>query len=349
MTTNLEISRNYRSFHIDNKPFYPLIYDGEANAVPSLFNAVTIALSASVDQDLSWEKEIQLAQSDNLKDKLIVWELDLKIDSLTFSYENQMQAESFKLAISYFCKKVFPLFADRTLGVILYRGSPNFLFPHFWTEKRENDFELWEKEGVTNLFRKEIFAAEVFIDYLKVLLPVLDDLITPILLFDTSSITNKAFLFYLFSKMRFEHFILGFSHFHFSYPALSVDQKNQGIGYFGKDLTVTPVNKQFLNGICFPIDEYCTTELLDLIEQTMNQLIILNIPCRIIYESHLADDWDGLDHILVFSKGLSPMGKRKLLGFCAAGGMSVYIGESLKISQEISFGDFLEENRGRGI
>jgi hypothetical protein len=45
-----------------------------------------------------------------------------------------------------------------------------------------------------------------------------------------------------------------------------------------------------------------------------------------VYESLLTEQWDGLDEIYVLSEALTPQGKRKLLGFEAAGGKVNYLG-----------------------
>ena len=48
-------------------------------------------------------------------------------------------------------------------------------------------------------------------------------------------------------------------------------------------------------------------------------------PARVVQEAYLADQWEGLDRLLVLTDSLSTQGKRMLKGFEAAGGEVVYM------------------------
>jgi len=69
----------------------------------------------------------------------------------------------------------------------------------------------------------------------------------------------------------------------------------------------------------------------------------LKEPFRLIPEAFLTAEWEGLDRLFVFPKGVSESGKRMLLGFCAAGGEVVTVGSPfLGLPGEISFAQWAE-------
>jgi hypothetical protein len=55
---------------------------------------------------------------------------------------------------------------------------------------------------------------------------------------------------------------------------------------------------------------------------------------RIIFEPYLTSEWDGLNELYVLSHSITPQARRKLLGFNAAGGTVVTVGESLNLPLE---------------
>ena len=70
-------------------------------------------------------------------------------------------------------------------------------------------------------------------------------------------------------------------------------------------------------GLLIPLEEACTPECLDHLDH-----IIAGIdePLRIVYEYNFTESWDELDQVIAVDAYLSPMGRRKLAGFEAAGG-----------------------------
>ncbi len=78
-------------------------------------------------------------------------------------------------------------------------------------------------------------------------------------------------------------------------------------------------------------------------EKELQAMDAAGIPYRVITEAFLTEEWDGLEAVVAGS--VSPRGKRMLRGFCASGGIAVFVGEHLDLPDEMS----LEEFRGRGI
>jgi hypothetical protein len=65
-------------------------------------------------------------------------------------------------------------------------------------------------------------------------------------------------------------------------------------------------------------------------------------PFRIVPEYYLINQWDGLDSLIVLSSTINAQAKRKLQGFCAAGGTILTLGELLDLPHEIPFADYVK-------
>ena len=59
-----------------------------------------------------------------------------------------------------------------------------------------------------------------------------------------------------------------------------------------------------------------------------------------IEELFLTESWEGVDRLYVLSEATTSQGKRKLLGFCAAGGTVIVEGESLGLPNEVLVKNF---------
>ena len=88
-------------------------------------------------------------------------------------------------------------------------------------------------------------------------------------------------------------------------------------------------------GVLFPIEELCNQQMLKTFDELFAQI---KSPFRIVYEAIFTESWDGLDEVIVLPNALSKLGRRKLLGFAAAGGSIWTKGEPLGLAQEKSFG-----------
>jgi hypothetical protein len=89
-------------------------------------------------------------------------------------------------------------------------------------------------------------------------------------------------------------------------------------------------------GVCLPSDDKLTSEAMTLLDGLFEQLKNKKIPFRTIPEALLTEEWDGLDSLVVLQSALTVQGKRKLHGFCAAGGRVFVQGEPLGLSNEFS-------------
>jgi hypothetical protein len=75
-------------------------------------------------------------------------------------------------------------------------------------------------------------------------------------------------------------------------------------------------------GVCFPGDALCSSAILE----KMDRLLATLGSFKPVYEPLMTEQWDGLDELYVFPEALSPQGRRKLMGFLAAGGRVIEVG-----------------------
>ena len=153
------------------------------------------------------------------------------------------------------------------------------------------------------------------------------------LFFDAAGIEPRSKVFRLLSKERFEHFEVAACNLRS--PCWALD--------FQRNPSVEKV------GLLFPEEGVCSEKMLLEIEALMQTLDDAGLAWRAVSEAFLTEQWEGLDALAVQPMTLSPRGKRKLMGFCASGGLVATFGSLLGVSNEMSGKDFLEEVRGRGI
>lgn len=136
----------------------------------------TIVLPAGLASDLDWRAQKEQA----LQSNEILWELDFQLSPSSF--HDQAAFNAYILAIGEFCK-VWKEFANRSKGVILYRGPLDII------------------QGID---ADEIEAANILGDFLHRLASFLPDEAEPYCLFGGSSF-SRAKSAQLMSKERFLH------------------------------------------------------------------------------------------------------------------------------------------------
>lgn len=272
-----------------------------------------VKISCRRTDDLNWQsilKEIVPMEP-------ICWEFDLGLTVPYFPVDDELAFSSLRLALSTFTKKLWPLYSERTEGGILYRGSADFASTFHWSASQEENWILWkqDRKEADLLHLRRLFCADVFANYFQMLSHALPDELKLSLHFTVAGCGSLAEVNQLLSRERFEHFVVE--------PTFSKD-------------TTAPL------AVCFPEEAQCSQDILakfNVIFQTLAE------PYRIIAEPFLTESWEGVDRLYVLSEAITAQGKRKLMGFCAAGGVVIVEGESLGLLNEISS----EEFRGRGI
>ena len=256
-------------------------------------NMACVRLAAHLSDDLNWEKQIECARTFVAEGKFLFWKIDLGLEGLQLTPHDTSSFYSFSLALEQFSKKVWPAFQEYTFGVSLYRGGADFssLFPS----------SHWEREGCD----EQLHRVQLFSEYLHRLISFLPDTALIFALIDFPEELSFARQCQLFSKERFESIYLGFS---------------RGC-----------VDKVPRVGVCLPSSDQMSESVLEQLNTLAADLHSQGTPFRVVSEEKLTEEWDGLDQLIVFSSALSARGRRKLLGFIAAGGEISVVGDPIDL------------------
>jgi hypothetical protein len=288
---------DHHGFYLNGSPFYPLIQDGDGS------NTCLIRLPARLSDDLNWSKEKAIAEQMVEAGKYLFWEIDLGLDSFQFTPEDSASFYSFSLAMEEFSKQLWPQFQEHTFGVALYRGMfppvQNFPFTHW-----EGAFSEWAAGDY------ELYSVQMLSEYLHRLISFLPDTVLPFALIDATQMSSTARVSQIFSTARFEHL-------HLAIKGATVPFS--GMGWEEGWMGCIPRTSNNL-GVLLPTDACFSASIRKSLDEIIHDLKGKNEPFRIVPEEKLTEQWDGLDKLIVISEGLSPQGKRKLLGFAAAGG-----------------------------
>lgn len=333
-------------------------YCGEP--VPQGFDAVRITIDGTIKSDLSWEKERAAATVYTAQGLQIFWEIDLGL--LTFLQHglgNRTQFLSLTLSLEHFCCSLWQEFRKQTVGLCLYRGPIDFSRDYHWDEEQVLNLQEWIKEQYSHL---DSFIDETHIDvldfssltvedmkqsdvgikllkcfcrdavgeYLSLMASRVPDSLPLFLLFDAGEIQGPMLTARLLTKERYPRFHLA---------VRGADARAQVLG--GEIAWDGTRIERAKLGLCLPRMILTRPSLTRSLSEALDVLIERNIPFRVIPEVNLAAEWDGLDYLVIDTQHVEIQFKRKLQGFCAAGGIVVYIGEPLGFAQEVSFEDFL--------
>ncbi len=298
-------------------------------------SAVWIRLSAGLGDDLNWQGEIKEAERQAQAGRAVFWEIDLQIDRAHFALDDEFVFRARGAALDHFSKTVFPAFPD-SIGLSLYRGALDLSESFVWSDRQKQNWEEWRSNQAGSLRR---FCLESYAAYFQLLSQRMPEDLTPFLLFDAKSL-QRAEALQLLSKRLFSHFEIAVR----GLPPLwaySWEGAGSHLGWIGEGSPPKVLTRPSV-GVCFP-DESDIGEWEAFIES------LDGIDCRMVSEAYLTEEWDDLDVLVVVSKTLHSQAKRKLMGFCASGGLVATFGELLGLSNEVSGNEWLSKVRGRGI
>lgn len=263
---------------------------------------MTLLLDGRPHVDLNWKIPEEQGS--------ITWEFQLGLDEPFFPLEDELRFQSLALALKTFTEQLWPSVQEKTKGAILYRGTADFSRYFNWSETQEMNFVAWraERAAGSEEHLKRLFCLEAFAAYFQMLAHRLPDELPLTIQITNMGSGTLAERLHLLLPDRFDHFIL--------------DVGKQEDARFG---------------ICFPEEDQCGSAVLERIDALLK---IIQMPYRAIPETLLTEKWDGIDHLYVLSDALSPRGKRKLMGFCAAGGTVVVEGDPIGLSNEMSAKEF---------
>jgi hypothetical protein len=288
---------------------------------------VTVSLPAGLDADLKWEQQRAAAEVWVEKGYRIFWEMQLGLfKELKYPLGVQTQFLSLCLSLEHFCETLGKQFAEKTAGLCLYRGSADFSQGFLWDEEQKQNYQHWLRAAGTlqehpnRKIHEErlraLFCRDVCADYLELMGRHLPDTFEPSLLLDESEIESPLTSVQLTNRERFPRFKLAL--------------KN---GSFKEE------EEQAKVAVCLP--PVSVISWIPGLDNCLNTLRARRLSYRVIPEEQLTAAWDGLDYLIVSADFLSQEGRRKLLGFCAAGGGVVSLEKNLGLPHEISMEQLL--------
>lgn len=302
-----------------------------------------ILVNAQMHADLNWKQHHIEAQKCKEEGSSILWEIDLGIFEAPLNDKTQFMALS--LALDHFRETLWQTFKDVSCGVSLYQGTADFLPDFPWNLAEEMNFKGWIQEQfltIESLSNKtgifiatfdevsserlsstaegrrivSLFCRNAVSEYLHLLAARLPDEVPLSLSLHVDEIQDPYFKAQLLSKTCFDRFQL--EPFQHSF-------RESRIGF-----CLPPVEHEILSN---------TPE----VKEAFKSLLESHLSVKVIPEETLISEWDGLDWVVFASNSLGTQGKRKLQGFCAAGGTCVAIGKLIGLPQEISFIDWKKD------
>jgi hypothetical protein len=283
------LSWDHQTFLVDGAPFYP---DSE--------NTLIILLPCQPHADLNWKVPAT--------SKKILWKFAFDLESPFFPLVDELHFQTLALACKHFSKIIWPQYKEQTLGGILYQGSADLSSHFLWNDSQKANYEAWTEQNKNA--HPQFFCADAFSSYFQLLAHHLPDELPLVLCFDTTSLPSLARTLNLLSRERFEHFLIAVQAPFWPIPSLHFTEDSLSFHHLVASL-----------GLCLPKNESMNEEKFFEIDKIIHALYESNQPFRVVFEEFLTEQWDGLDEIQVFAHSLSSQGRRKLLGFEAAGGI----------------------------
>ncbi len=276
-----------------------------------------IRLDTSIQSDLKWE---------GVK-KGTDWFLDFGFNDKLPLFDQKTPFSSYAIAIDEFLNRFCDDECEELNKVYLFRGTLKHACSMVWSLGFEEDFESWKGEHPLTDNLRDFYAIQVFSEYLHRLAAALPDRFEAYVHFQVSSDDSPSLIAQMTSL---EHF-----------PYIKVEV--EGHPYF------SPEREELATvGVVFPPLAFAEEQAFVDIDALLEGLNDLDLLFRLVPESHLTEEWCGLDDLILFSNYLSPQGERKARGFVAAGGQLVWVGKVQGLDREVSVERFLK-SRGRGI
>lgn len=360
--------------HLQHKSWYfvrgdfergvPYVYDAQTVGETVLpgFNAVSIPIDGRLHADLDWKQAADAARAYLKQGLQLFWDLNLGISA---ALSDQVQYLGLGLSIEHLRNTLWPQFHEHTIGVCLHRGSIDFCSGFHWDEKQTLGLQEWLRDlfGEIECFVNDtgieviafekidhltlqrslegqrllhLFCRDVVLEYLELLAQRLPDGLQPFVLLDMQGISEPYLAAQLLTPERFDRLQCAVTEGALPLAALQ-SSAMVPMGFVSRHFRPLESSPKATYGICMPSMSLCRPSLDKQMQQAMQRLIQKGINFRIIAETVLTTEWDGLDFLLVATDGLSPQGFRKLRGFCAAGGTVVTVGKPLGLPHEIPF------------
>ena len=344
-----EITFDTNYLYLDQEKFFPILQE-MADCMDSFdsVNGVVIYVDCGESSDFKWEDAQAMAEKAVELGKWILWELDFHLHEERIFLQDTSAFYAYGIAVEEFVKRLAEPFSEQTLGARIFRGSVEFAKYFLWTEEHERHYLEKQKENglidadpAFDALGRKLFAADVFSQYLHRIAAFLPDALVPCCFLDASSVENSGFLASLLSRERFQHLLLALKHASLPLGCLNWEEGRSLGGWVGRRAPYFSAVHDITLGVCVPMEEYMTKNLMNRLHDVFVHLDKIEIPYRVISELYLSESWDGIDELIVLSAGLSVQGLRKLKGFLAAGGRVVYADAPTGLESEISLKEFV--------
>ncbi|MBA2367902.1 MAG: hypothetical protein H0V82_02625 [Candidatus Protochlamydia sp.] len=353
------------------KPFVPYVWGGELAEIASgNFNALTISLDGKIHSDLSWQLARQTALNAVQQGLFILWHLDLGLfDGLPLPLVNQTQFLSLGLALTHFKETLWIEFKSKTIGICLYKGCADFSQTFTWDAQQLANFKEWLEQLFNDVkeFKEEVgassmelsalkktekgmqlirlFCRDASMEYLGLLAAQLSDELPVYLFLDASSLAlDPLKQLQLLHPESVSPLNLAIKGCNLPIQGWGWENFATPIGYCGQNLLQLPAKLDVKIGVCIPSLAYCKPSHWEGIGQALEEFGKRGIEYKLMAEENLITNWDGLDFLIYTPSVLSFQGKRKLQGFCAAGGTVVSTGDLLGLPYEMTMQQFLTES-----
>lgn len=303
-------------FYFEETIFVPAIFDaGPGEEVPAGFNTARIALDGRMRTHLDWRNAIEQAETYRQRGLKLLWDLDLGLFTrLPLPFANETQFRALALAVDHFLNDLWPKFMDDTLALNIYRGSADFSQGFPWCHERQEAFQDWLGNSRSDtLLARRLFCRETCVQYLEFLIGGFPATLQPMLMLDAHFLGSAAEAAQLLAREKLSRFVTAVRGGLLPIRELSWEGSLTEFGFVGrKKSSFQPIEVRL--GICVNPD-YVEPGIAQALEEAVKK----KIPFRILSETYLTSEWEGLDEIVVGS--VSAEGQRKLQGFIAAGGV----------------------------
>ncbi len=287
----------------------------QGEPVPEGFDAVRIPIDGRLQADLSWKEAHAQALIYAERGLSLFWDIDLGLfNQLCQPISNQSQFLSLSLSLEHFRDTLWKDFRSCTAGLCLYRGA----------------LEVPLEQDISPP-RSTLYSSRAAAEYLNLLVSRLPDTLKCFALIDLQRVVEP----YLAAQILNKEF---YKRLH-----LAVNKWSE----FGADflwdshLFFIQPSDLIKTAICLPSSSQMTEEDFYSFNKIFMQLESQQVAVRVIPEAMLTMEWGGLDYLMTQSNTVTSEGRRKLCGFCAAGGTVVVIGSSLGLSQEMPITEFI--------
>lgn len=297
------------------------IFDAQNSCeeAPKGFEAVSVRIDAGLNSDLQWKAAAEKAREQISRGLRLFWELDFGLaEGLRYPLSHASQFMSFKLALDHFRNAFWPEFGPHTCGISLYRGSLDFTCHFLWDADQEKGFDEWLADrGETEITGtlRQLFCRDAVVEYLSLLANQLPRELMSCLMLDASGIEDPVQEAYLLSKEHFSCFLCFVKGGKLPREEFGWETAAGTMGFLGTKMPESELMETPKTGICLPTQ--LSPRDYGLIRKTLEGL---ESSFRLLPESLIAAEWEGLDRIFFPEGKLSRAAERMLIGFSAAGG-----------------------------